>query len=122
MVCLPEMVTRGKVCPSVIELIDLFPTVTELAGLKLPKGLEGKSFVPLIQNPMHRWDRVAHTQSGEGRNRSVCNGRFRYTQWADGAVELYDHNTDPGEWYNQSDNPVYSSVIAELKAKLLPLP
>ncbi len=121
-VCLPKMVTRGKVCSSVIELIDLFPTVTELAGLTAPKGLEGKSFVPLIQNPMHVWNRVAHTQSGGGRNRSVCNGRFRYTQWADGAVELYDHDTDPGEWTNQSDNPVYSSVIAELKAKLLPLP
>ncbi len=122
MVCLPEMTSRGKVCASVIELIDVFPTVTELAGLELPNGLEGKSFVPLIHNPVHVWDRVAHTQSGEGRNRSVCNGRFRYTQWADGAVELYDHDTDPGEWTNQSDNPVYSSVIAELKAELLPMP
>ena len=122
MVCLPEMVTRAKVCASVIELIDVFPTVTELAGLRVPGGLEGKSFVPLIHNPVHPWDRVAHTQSGGGRNRSVCDGRFRYTQWADGTEELYDHETDPGEWTNQAGSPQYSAVKAGLKAKLLPLP
>ncbi len=121
-VCLPEMTSRGKVCASVIELIDVFPTVTELAGLTLPAGLEGQSFVPLIQNPVHVWNRVAHTQSGGGRNRSVCNGRFRYTQWADGAVEFYDHKNDPGEWYSQADNPAYKAIMAELKARVLPKP
>jgi iduronate 2-sulfatase len=122
MVCLPKMTSRGKVCASVIELIDVFPTVTELAGLKLPDGLEGQSFAPLIQNPVHVWNRVAHTQSGGGHNRSICNGRFRFTQWADGAVELYDHDTDPGEWYNQAGNPTYHAISAELKSKLLPRP
>lgn len=121
-VCLPTMTSRSRVCHSVIELIDVFPTVTELAGLQLPKGLEGQSFVPLLHNPVHVWNRVAHTQSGAGRNRSICNGRFRYTQWADGAVELYDHDQDPGEWYNQADNLAYTAVMAELKAQLLPLP
>jgi iduronate 2-sulfatase len=120
--CLPVMTARGKICSSVIELIDVFPTVTELAGLPLPAGLEGQSFVPLIQNPMHVWDRVAHTQSGEGRNRSICNGRYRYTQWADGTIELYDHEQDPGEWYNQVDNPAYKAIMTELKARLLPMP
>lgn len=122
MVSVPGVKTRRKVCDSVIELIDVFPTVTELAGLSLPDGLEGKSFVPLIHNPVHAWDRVAHTQSGGGRNRSVCNGRFRYTQWADGEEELYDHKTDPGEWYNRADRPEYGIIKAGLKAKLLPVP
>ncbi len=122
LVSIPGMTDRGAVCTGVIELVDVFPTVAELAGLNVPRELEGTSFVPLIQDPMRVWNQVAYTQSKEGRNLSVCNGRFRYTKWADGAVEFYDHDSDPGEWYNQSNNPAYGAVIEDLAAKLLRLP
>lgn len=118
LVAVPGMAHRGITCPGVIELVDVFPTVTELAGLIPPRGLEGKSFVPLIEDPQREWHRVAFTQSHEGRSRSICDGRFRYTQWADDAVELYDHQNDPGEWTNQASNPTYAAIVAKLKARL----
>jgi uncharacterized sulfatase len=127
LVSVPGLTHRGLVCPGVIELVDVFPTVAELAGLEPPAGLEGKSFMPLINDPLCEWSGLAYTQSHQGRSRSVCDGRIRYTQWADGAVELYDHEQDPGEWYNQADNPAYERILAEFHAKLrypdaLPIP
>ncbi len=120
LVSVPQLAQRGVTCPGVIELVDVFPTVTELAGLAPPPGLEGTSFVPLIEDPDRKWHGFAFTQSHEGRSRSICDGRFRYTQWADDAVELYDHQNDPGEWYNQADNPAYAAVKTELRNRFAP--
>jgi uncharacterized sulfatase len=120
LVSIPEMTWRGVICPGVIELVDVFPTVAELAGLTPPDGLEGTSFAPLVYDPNTEWDAVAFTQSNRGSGRSVCDGRYRYTHWGDGAVELYDHDSDPGEWYNQANHPDYAAVKSELHNKLFP--
>lgn len=120
MVRVPGMKSQGVICPGVIELVDVFPTLNELAGLNPLEGLEGSSFVPLINDPNTPWDALAFTQSNRGPGHSVCDGRYRYTYWSEGSVELYDHDSDPGEWYNQADNPAYATIKSTLHDKLFP--
>jgi iduronate 2-sulfatase len=122
----------GRHSPRLVELVDLYPTLAQLCGLKPPDTLEGTSFVPLLDNPDLRWKLGAFTMQGRGKERteaakdvqfigrSVRTERWRYTEWEDGrqGVELYDHRTDPDELVNLADNPKYKQVRAELSALL----
>ena len=54
--------SRGKTTAALVELIDMYPTLTELAELELPDHLEGQSFVPLLGNPNQEWKKAAFSQ------------------------------------------------------------
>lgn len=64
MIWTPDMPagSRGKTTDALVELVDMYPTLTELAGLELPSHLEGQSFVPLISNPKKEWKEAAFSQ------------------------------------------------------------
>ena len=52
----PRAQGNGQVCRRIVEFVDIFPTVTELAGVTNPKGLEGRSLVPLLNDPQSPWN------------------------------------------------------------------
>ena len=112
----------GKGCGRTVELIDLYPTLTDLCGLPQPKGIQGKSLRPLLQNPAAAWAKPAYTyqQRGSVSGVSVRTERYRYTEWDGGKslVELYDYTTDPLEEKNLAGQAKMSGVVADLK-KLL---
>lgn len=117
----PQSIHRGRTAPAIVELIDLYPTLIELCGLPAPPKLEGRSLVPLLQNPRAPSDRAAYTTTIHSGilGRSVRTERWRYTEWgATGEAELYDHEADPGEYRNLAAEPARSADIAALK-KLL---
>ncbi|TMU57331.1 sulfatase [Flagellimonas algicola] len=64
MIWTPDMPksSRGIKTNALVELIDMYPTLTELAGLELPNHLEGQSFVPLLSNPQQEWKKAAFSQ------------------------------------------------------------
>ncbi len=104
-------------CRRIVEFVDIYPTLTELAGVESPCGLEGRSLTPLLNDPLASWDSNAVTQVlRPADNRlaepvmgcSIRTDRFRYTEWGeDGEYgrELYDHQTDPGEFCNLAIGP-----------------
>lgn len=94
------------------ELIDVFPTLLELAGLPADPKQEGQSLVPLLEQPDALWDHPAVTSFGKG-NYAVRSAHYRYIQYLDGSTELYDHRTDPHEWKNLASDPNLSGVIAQ---------
>jgi iduronate 2-sulfatase len=134
MIAVPGMKTAGQASPRVAELVDVYPTVAALCGLKGPENLAGKSLEPLLAKPDAAWDKVAVTQVQRGggqpakaktppaafKGYSVRNERYRYTQWDDGkrGAELYDHESDPQEITNLTDKPEMAGVVKEMKAKL----
>ena len=82
-----------------VGLVDVYPTLLELAGLAPGEALDGHSLAPLLDDPAAAWPHVAITTFGPG-NHSVRTSRWRYTRYADGSEELYDHDVDPQEWRN----------------------
>ena len=116
----PGQKTKVGVSPRTVELVDLYPTLADLAGLEAPANLAGASLKPLLDDPEAAWSRPAFTQVWRGSfpGHSVRTERFRYTEWADGkqGAELYDYETDPGEQNNLANDPQHAATVAELKA------
>lgn len=126
----PDHGAKGATSSALVELVDVFPTLTELAGLPLPAGLEGVSLVPLLDDPHRKWKTAAFSQflRTEKNNKvmgySVRTQHFRYTEWQHvpsgtlEAAELYDLARDPLESVNVIDSGPYRAAIAELASIL----
>jgi iduronate 2-sulfatase len=110
---------HGKACQRIVELLDLYPTLADLAGLPAPKNLMGKSLKPLLENPGASWDKAAFTQVWRGKfsGHSVRTEHFRYTEWDNRlqGAELYCYDTDPGELHNAVNDSKYEKTVSELK-------
>ncbi|MBI2826609.1 MAG: sulfatase [Planctomycetia bacterium] len=114
----PGVTTPGTRCDRTVSLLDLYPTLIELCGLSAKPGLEGTSLVPLLKDPAAPWDHPALTTHGRGHH-AVRSERWRYIRYADGAEELYDHQSDPHEWTNLAGDARHAAIKAEL-ARWLP--
>ena len=114
----PGVTDPGSRSSRPVSLLDIYPTLTELAGLELPDHLEGTSLLPLLQDPAAEWDHASVTTNGYMEH-SVRGDRYRYIRHADGTEEVYDLESDPNEWTNLADDPAVSGVKDEL-AQWLP--
>ncbi|MBT7852612.1 MAG: sulfatase [Opitutae bacterium] len=112
---------HGKATKHITELIDLYPTLADLSGLKAPGNLHGESVVPLLKDPSSDdWKKdLAFTISRSG-GESIRTHEWRFTQWDFGAggMELYDLRKDPEEFTNLAGNPTYNSPLKKLKEQL----
>ncbi|TWU62550.1 Arylsulfatase [Crateriforma conspicua] len=124
----------GQRSAAIVELLDLYPTLTELCGLAAAPDLEGVSLVPLLNDPARELMESALTQTPRPNyprgkppkvmGYSIRTGRYRYTQWRDfqtgdvQACELYDHDNDPLETANVVANDDQQTAIAKLSEKL----
>ena len=109
---------QGVSCSRTVNLLDLYPTLIELCGLKVPRQrLDGHSLVPLLKNPVADWEHGSITSHGF-KNDSLRTERWRFTRYADGSEELYDHDTDPYEWTNLAGEPAYGEIAASLRKRL----
>ncbi len=138
---LPDGRGAGSVSEGIVELVDLYPTLIDLASLPNPAhDLEGSSFEALLDDPGSPWKSAAFSQSrrmvGSGSTnsplineegydgQSIRTARYRYTQWMpldgerDILVELYDLEQDPMEYNNLKDDPAHADLVAELSARL----
>jgi arylsulfatase A-like enzyme len=114
--------THGGRTKKITELVDLYPTLAELAGLTPPSVLQGKSLVALIDDPVSKaWKKkMAFTISRNG-GESIRTDDWRYIHWGHGekGQELYDLKNDPAEFKNLAGNPKYADHLIGLKTQLL---
>lgn len=117
----------GAKTNALVEFVDVYPTLCDLAGLPLPPHLEGVSFAPLLDTPDKPWKTAAFTQVVNGPNmgRSLRTERYRFTRWhptkSPGetlAFELYDLGADTAERVNLAARPEYAPLVKQLTAKL----
>ncbi|MEM6552660.1 MAG: sulfatase [Planctomycetota bacterium] len=127
LIAAPGVTTPGSSTDVPVSLLDVFPTLVDLAGLpevtdngitSIPGGLEGESLRSLLESPNDSsLGRVVLTYNGED-NIAARDVNFRYIRYSDGGEELYDHRTDPGEFVNSITNPLYYTDRARLRRSL----
>lgn len=114
---------NGRSTARVVENLDIYPTLAALCGLTPPPGIEGRSLVPLLNDPKAAWDHPAFSVwSEDGKTLhgvAVRNERWRYAEFgpegANGAM-LFDEQADPHELTNLADDPKLAAVRKELSA------
>jgi len=119
----PGMKNAGKHTNALVEFVDVYPTLSELAGLPLPAHLEGLSAKPLLDDPNRSWKTAAFSQYPRKglMGYSMRTDRYRFTVWVGrndhskiDAVELYDHTTDPQENINVAKLPANAELVKRL--------
>ena len=120
-------IPRGISSKSPVELIDIYPTLTDLTKIETPSHVVGKSLVPIFrdndfkvrESALTRWRASQHNKVFEGY--SIKTSRYRITKWGDNGedgFELYDHSNDPEEMFNLANNINYKIILDSLKLHL----
>ncbi len=115
----PGMKTAGESTSCPAEMLDFYPTLSDLCNLPAPKNLSGVSLKPALENTEATPRTAALTQYANGY--SIRTPRYRYTEWGpEGRLgaELYDHRTDAAEMTNLASHPESSKVVAEMSRLL----
>lgn len=107
----------GTQTDGLIEYVDIYPSLCELAGLPVPDGLQGTSFVPLMNEPERPWKKAAFSRWGNGE--TARTERYRYMEWTNNNGEvtaraLFDHQKDPHENINVADQLENQKVVAAM--------
>jgi N-sulfoglucosamine sulfohydrolase len=126
----PGQKDRGT-CNSLVEFVDIYPTLADVCGLEVPGGLEGVSLRPCLDDPDAAVKDAAYTQHPRpsyGKRThmgySVRNDRYRYTEWRDlktgkiAARELYDHEDDAMEMSNVAGDARCAGTVERLATAL----
>jgi arylsulfatase A-like enzyme len=113
MIKAPGLTKAAKRCDRVVNLMDLYPTLIDLCGLPPKSDIAGRSIKELLARPDAKWDYPALTTYQKG-NHSIRSENWRYTRYADGVEELYDHGEDPTEWENLARDPRYTNIKEKL--------
>ncbi|MCC5928170.1 MAG: sulfatase [Cyclobacteriaceae bacterium] len=105
------------------ELIDLYPTLTELAGLPLPQEVQGKSLVPIIkdQHASVRDHIFSVSVFRDVKSFLLRDHNWAYIQYNEDAsegIELYNMQYDPGQYNNLAGNPLFTGVVEHYKKHL----
>jgi len=113
MIVAPGVTKPGGVCHRPVSLLDIYPTLIDLCGLRPNAALEGVSLLGLLKNPAAAWDRPGLCTYGRN-NHALRTQRWRYIRYRDGSEELYDHTADEMEWTNLAGQKKYDDVKKQL--------
>lgn len=97
---------------AITELIDIYPSLTDILRISKPTKVQGTSFVPVLKTPLTSVKKEALSFH---RGIAVRSDHFAYMQYTDGNEELYDMNKDPLQFTNHSANPEYSTTLTRLR-------
>jgi choline-sulfatase len=112
---------KPAVCHSFAELLDLYPTVAELAALSTSGHLQGKSLVKTLDHPEYSIREEAFSVTQGGKSFLLRTKKWAYIQYDEDAgagIELFDMEYDPKQFNNLANNPRYSAVVTEFKTRL----
>lgn len=112
---LPDGTRAGDVCSRPVNLLSLFSTLTDLAGLPTKPGIDGPSIVPLLMNPAGNWSDPSITYLGKPGSFGLSEEHWRLIHYENGDEELYDTQNDRYEWVNLATKPEHADRLAQLR-------
>jgi len=115
--CPGDATARGRTVHSLIEAVDVVPTLLECAGIPVPGHLQGRSFAPLLAGE-EMAPRTSALTEGEGWKTLRLEGS-RYVLEADGREALYDLQQDPGAYRDVGGDPAYHEALMHARHALL---
>lgn len=113
---LPNGTKAGSVCRQPVNLLGLFPTLTDLCGLPSKADNDGQNLVPLLKNPKAVWSHAALTHLHRPGDYAISTDDWRYIHYSDGGEELYHIPTDRYEWTNLAAMPKHFEKLAAMRA------
>ena len=117
----PGKTRPGTSANGLTELVDLYPTLCELCGIKAPAHLQGQSFSGLVDKPSGEGKETAYTVVSRGKTlgRSIRTTRWRYAEWgSSSAAELYDLEKDPAEHTNLIGKSEFNGQLEKMRGLL----
>ena len=108
--------SSGQRVESLVEFVDIYPTLCELAGVDIPSHAQGRSLASLIRDPDAPFKEAIFGRYHGGE--CVRTDSYQYSEWTSGARMLYNHNTDPDENLNIAEDPRYKEIVESHKSLL----
>ena len=112
---------KPAVCNSLVELLDLYPTLTSLCGLDVPERIQGKDISKMLDDQSHEVRDAAFSTAPSRKGFLLRDHKWAFIQYgedAKGGIELFDVAKDPKQYTNLADNPEYASVVKDYSSKL----
>ncbi len=106
----------GQRSSALVEFVDIYPTICELAGVKKPAHLQGKSLVKLMKKPSAKFKDAIFARYHGGE--TIRTAQYQYSEWKNGSNMFYDHSIDPNENVNRVADPKYSAIVKKMKQQL----
>lgn len=107
----------GSKCEHPVNLLSLYPTLLQLAGLPHQTHHDGPSLVPLLENSDAAWPHISITHLNRPQNYSISDRDWRYIHYDDGGEELYDIESDPYEWRNLASVAAHAQRLVEFRSR-----
>ncbi len=110
---------KPAVCHSLVELLDLYPTLSNLCGLEVPKHLQGKDISKMMTDPAKEVRSAAFSVNGKGfLLREQDWAYIAYGKNGQGDEELFDMKQDPKQFTNLAKDPKHAQIIARFQKQM----
>lgn len=134
MMKLPGVIPQNREIRELVESIDTLPTVMQAAGIAIPTSVQGRSLFPLMEGTAENWRQEVYAEwdfqyyrcrrrlglaPHQCKAAMVRDDRWKYAHYSDQPCELYDLETDPGEFDNVAELPEYREKVEEMRLRLL---
>ncbi|MCA9146967.1 MAG: iduronate-2-sulfatase, partial [Planctomycetales bacterium] len=112
---------QPAVCHSLVELLDLYPTIAGVCGLEIPSRLQGKNIATMLDDPTVSVRDAAFSVAPSRQGFLLREDKWVYIQYKEDAsagIELFDMEMDPRQFTNLAELPEHAPIVARFKAKL----
>jgi iduronate 2-sulfatase len=106
---------------SFVELLDLYPTLVELSGYQVPENLQGKSLIPILENPKSTVREYAFSVSLGGKTYLIRTDQWAFIQYGEegeDGTELFDMYQDPNQFQNLAQQVSHQHILGQMKMLL----
>ena len=105
---------KSEQVKNMVNLLDLAPTMADIAGIPKSPKWEGRSLMPILKQEAENWEEATLTTFSIG-SHTISTPHWQLISYFDGSDELYDMVNDPNQFFNLAQQPQKTQMINQLK-------